>query len=406
MVNQMKVLVVIPTYWPRGSGGTLATHLVVKMLSEVSDLQLTILTSTRNPDKIEKPNVKYTIDPFVREIERRYPIPTIVMNRYKKLIENHDVIYIVYAYTFIPIAKKLKKKIVVHLHDYKVVSPSSVILYTCSDKPNIVKLIKESFRIKYLEQKNIKDMFLNTGDSIRTAFLTQWIQLADVVIAVSKRHAELLAKVLPSIREKLKVIYNPPPPIPSISKKLDPTPTFLYVGGDSYVKGIHILLEAITRFLRRGGKARFILTNRYSKETSAYINALNRRYGKEVIQVAGRIPYEELIRLYEKVWALIFPSIWEEPLPYAVIEALATRTIPIASEIGGVIELLSFTYFLFKPGDYVELSEKMLELAMMSSKEVEEIQGYIAMDYQFLKHTKLNDKKILEMLLKVIYDGS
>ncbi len=83
------------------------------------------------------------------------------------------------------------------------------------------------------------------------------------MVAVSKRHAELLAKALPPLKDKLVVIYNPPPPVASIRKELE-TSTFLYLGGESYVKGFYVLMQAIEIALREGVKAGFMFTNKYS----------------------------------------------------------------------------------------------------------------------------------------------
>jgi glycosyltransferase involved in cell wall biosynthesis len=128
-----RVLIITPTYWPEGSGGTLATYLITKLLSQLRRINITVLTGTRNPELV--PGVRFIIDPFVKLIEKRLSIPRIVELRYDKLIEKYDVVYVVYAYPFIPIAKKLGKRVIVHLHDYRPVSPSSVILSNHVENP-------------------------------------------------------------------------------------------------------------------------------------------------------------------------------------------------------------------------------------------------------------------------------
>ena len=140
------ILVVIPTYWPEGSGGTLATHLIIKLLSQTRSFDITVLTGTRNPEAV--PGVRFIVDPFVKLVEKRFSIPRLVKNRYGKLIEKHDVIYTVYAYPFIPVAKKLGKRVIVHLHDYRPVSPSSVILANQAENPTLSKLALDNFKVK------------------------------------------------------------------------------------------------------------------------------------------------------------------------------------------------------------------------------------------------------------------
>jgi len=142
------------------------------------------------------------------------------------------------------------------------------------------------------------------------------------------------------------IVYNllPPEIVNSKPRKeLEDIPTFLYVGGDSYVKGFHILLQTLNKLGKQGIKVRFILTNRYSPRNLEMLKRLGEKYRNLEIQVVGRVDYEELLGIHKKVWALIFPSIWEELIPYAVSEASISGTIPIASAVGGVPKLLGGT---------------------------------------------------------------
>jgi len=177
-----KILVVIPTYWPEGSGGTLATHLIVRLLSQTGKFDITVLTRTRNPEVV--PGVRYIVDPFTKLIEKRLSIPRIVELRYGKLIEKYDVVYVVYAYPFIPVAKKLGKRVIVHLHDYRPVSPSSVILANQAENPTLLKLALDSFKVKWFERKDSKSLFLNIGEVLRTPLIAKWVNEADTIIAI------------------------------------------------------------------------------------------------------------------------------------------------------------------------------------------------------------------------------
>ena len=44
--------------------------------------------------------------------------------------------------------------------------------------------------------------------------------------------------------------------------------------------------------------------------------------------------------LHSRAYALLSPSIWEEPLPYVVIKSMLMGTIPIAARTGGVPEVV------------------------------------------------------------------
>jgi glycosyltransferase involved in cell wall biosynthesis len=171
-------------------------------------------------------------------------------------------------------------------------------------------------------------------------------------------------------------VYNPlPSEIINVEprKELDDTLTFLYVGGDSYVKGFHMLLKAMKELGKQGVKAIFILTNRYGRESMKILSTLSNKYKNLRINVVGRVEYHELIKLHKKARALVFPSIWEEPLPYAVVEAMALGTIPIASKVGGVPEIAGSSPakdFLFKPGDIDDFIEKLKALTVQPRETV------------------------------------
>jgi len=70
------------------------------------------------------------------------------------------------------------------------------------------------------------------------------------------------------------------------------------------------------------------------------------------------------------------PSIWEEPLPYVVMEAMAMGTIPIASKVGGISEIVKGTYaekMMFTPGNVGEFVERMEKVLSLSREQLLDI---------------------------------
>jgi len=43
--------------------------------------------------------------------------------------------------------------------------------------------------------------------------------MADAVICVSKRQVQIISKLAPELRDKITVIYNPPPEVPNMVKR-------------------------------------------------------------------------------------------------------------------------------------------------------------------------------------------
>jgi glycosyltransferase involved in cell wall biosynthesis len=378
------VLVVTERYWPDGGGGELATHLILDILRRRFDV--TVATGTKNPSKL--PSVRYVYEPLLSKREK----PVLWLNtlrlvrtqRFQKLLRESDVVYVPrFAFPIISYAKRLGKEVVVHLHDYVPISYTAVVLAPYEEHKHRITL--DNIRLECMKSsKHCAGVGLLWW---LPKLARRWVSQADKVVCVSRRQAEIVADQAPELRDKIEVVYNPLPPeiINAEPRKvLDNTPTFLYVSGDSYVKGFHILLRALSKLGKQGVKARFILTNRYSPRSLEIPKQLSDKYGNLEIQVLGRIEYSRLIELHRKAWALLFPSIWEEPLPYAVIEASLLGTIPIASKVGGVSELLAgspASGFLFAPGNVEELADKVLLLINNKNTDVIRELGYDIRDH-------------------------
>jgi len=368
------VLVVTERYWPDGSGGELATHLILDILRKRFDV--TVVTGTKNPSKL--PSVKYVYEPLLSKREKpvlwlNITVKLVRTQRFQKLLRESGVVYIPrFAFPIISYAKKLGKKVVVHLHGYIPISYTATVLAPYEEHKH--RIILDNIRLERM--KSFKHC---AGVGLLwwlPKLARKWVSQADKVICVSKRQAEIIADQVPELRDKIEVVYNPLPPgtiNAEPKKELNNTPTFLYVGGDSYVKGFHMLLKAVKELGKQEVKARIILAGEYGNDNLKTLNDLRSRYrGLEVLML-GRVSRDEILKLHEKAWGLVFPSIVEEPLPYAVVEAMALGTIPIASSVGGVPEIIGdcpAKKFLFKPGDANDLIEKLKILALQSKERV------------------------------------
>jgi hypothetical protein len=123
------ILVVAERYWPDGGGAELATHLVVGVLKKKFDV--TVVTGTENPSRV--PGVEYVYEPLLSRREK--PVLWLSISRlastqgFRGLLSESDVVYVPrFAFPIIPYAKSMKKKVVVHLHDYILISYTSTIL--------------------------------------------------------------------------------------------------------------------------------------------------------------------------------------------------------------------------------------------------------------------------------------
>jgi len=361
-VRSLKILVISERYWPDGSGGELATHLIVDILSKKFDV--TVVTGSKNPSRL--PNVEYIYEPLLSKWEK----PLLWLNslrlagreEFKKLLREADVVYIPrFAFPVIPYAKKMGKRVIVHLHDYIPVSYTAVILAPYEKHRD--RITRDDITLEC--RKGLKYCSATTLLWWLPRLARKWISQADKVICVSHRQAEIISDQAPELRDKIEVVYNPLPQElreKEPRKELDDTPTLLYSGGDSYVKGFHVLLQTLNKLCGQGFKVRFFLTNKYGSSSLEALRRLKDKCISVEVQVLGRLEYSELHDLHKGIWALVFPSIWEEPLPYAVVEASILGSMPIASRVGGVAEILDNTpasEFLIPPKNINALVEKI-----------------------------------------------
>jgi glycosyltransferase involved in cell wall biosynthesis len=158
-------------------------------------------------------------------------------------------------------------------------------------------------------------------------------------------------------------------------------PRLLFVGRISPDKGIHLLVEAFDRVARerpdvqltligKVGMLPFDLVNLLLADDAAALDSLRPFYGqstlgwlsKEVlgqkrsyrqqlearlspqaaarVHFAGSVSLEELIRLYSQADLLVLPSVWRESYGMPVAEAMASGVPVLASDTGGVPELV------------------------------------------------------------------
>jgi glycosyltransferase involved in cell wall biosynthesis len=350
------ILTVSELFWPEGGGAELATYLTLQILAE-HGFSVTVVTGTKNPAKI--PGVKYYITPMLRSVNRltRWTLMEVLSTTafFKQLLKSHDVLYIPQAaYPLIPVAKKMDRRVIVHLHNYMPIRYTGVKYYF---EPDVVDHAYE-IKLALLHERHVQKSLLRTL-LMPLSYLAyikskSWIAQADKIICVSHRQAELVTKNMPQLRNKVDVIYNPPPPelantdLP-LKKWLGDEKVLLYLGGSSYIKGFHLIHKAINKISKKY-KVKLVMTKVHDRKLPhSYV-------------VYSDLPYKEVINLYSEAYALLFPSIWEEPLPYVIVESMLTGTIPIAARVGGVPEITKGTpaeHYTFTPGDVDDMVERI-----------------------------------------------
>lgn len=106
---------------------------------------------------------------------------------------------------------------------------------------------------------------------------------------------------------------------------------FGYVGAIKPEKGIETLLAALDTLGPDGWTLTVAGTG-----ASGYANLLKRRYAHLPIDWLGFVPVEDVL---DRIDGMVIPSVWPEPMPRTLIEAMAHGLPVIASDAGGTGEV-------------------------------------------------------------------
>jgi len=150
---------------------------------------------------------------------------------------------------------------------------------------------------------------------------------------------------------------NFPPKLP-LRKGQISNITFGYFGGGNKHKGVHVLLEAFRQIKSTNVNLKLygIFPN------TEYVRNLRRiAKGDERIDFMCNFSCTDLTRILADIDILVVPSIWYEVSALSILEAFANKVPVIATDIGGIPEIVRDGHngLLFKRGDVLDLKQKM-----------------------------------------------
>lgn len=359
----MNVLFLSELFYPHRGGAELATYLYAKLLDE-SGFHVTVITNKFLGESAfsKVGNIRVYRRALFDDPTNKY----LILNRVdflfsglmRKFVKWADLIYIPrFWYSAILLAKAYRKPAVVHLHDYTPVCPLSNLYQsykecTCSKSNNLICPPK---CIYSYETNAASDLVRSLASTVLNSTfgpsLGRLVTLSDAVICVSKAHQALIMERAHFLKNKTFIVYNPLPEIPYTEMNGD---DFGYFGGPGCLKGFNVLRDALTHLDNK--KMRIHATN-FSDESSL------RGPSAQYFMLYKHLDKPAFETLWKKIRAVVVPSIWQEPLPYIVSEAMLRGRIVIASKVGGIPEQTDKCKgaFLCGVGNYEELA-KDLEL--------------------------------------------
>jgi len=195
--------------------------------------------------------------------------------------------------------------------------------------------------------------------------------LADIIIGCSKYITANIIKAAPEFKNKCHTVYNGVNlktfnKIPI--KEQNNFPIILFVGRIVKQKGLHILIQAFKEVLGVYPLARLYIigaakaTSRFKK--NSYLNYLKTLSAgiKDNVHFIGRVPNQSLAAYYAFADVFVCPSIWEEPFGMVITEAMACECAVVASNTGGIPEVVGDTGILVDPNNVSALKSAIIRI--------------------------------------------
>ncbi len=137
-----------------------------------------------------------------------------------------------------------------------------------------------------------------------------------------------------------------------------------FVGTVSRHKGVEVLVEAMNLLAGEPVDCRIYGAPLYD-DGLAYMNGLEQSLTNPSVCFEGRVPNAEIGDVLSGLDVLVVPSVWWENCPMTILEAQYARRPVIATNIGGMAELVhdGKNGLTFAPGDAEALAEAIKRLA-------------------------------------------
>lgn len=134
----------------------------------------------------------------------------------------------------------------------------------------------------------------------------------------------------------------------------------------SYHKGVYILIEAIKKLVDKGYSEIDLILAGAAENEIKLRDFIHKTGLKSHISLLGKVSEAEKLQLFERSDVFVLPSLWYENQPLTIIEAMASNLPVVATDIGGIPEMVQDgrTGYLFERGDSIDLAMKIEDLIL------------------------------------------
>lgn len=184
---------------------------------------------------------------------------------------------------------------------------------------------------------------------------------SDAIIAVSSNVKEELMSHYDVAPDRVHIIHNGVE-IPANNQDVEKKSLILYVGRQTAHKGISYLLRAFEKFARNQCKYRLVIVGeRLEGGVDPSLVRLAEKLGiSGAVEFKGRLTDRQVWKMMREATCFVLPSL-AESFGLAVLEAMAVQTPVIATNVGGIPDLVKDgrNGLLVPPADPEALTESM-----------------------------------------------
>ncbi len=198
-------------------------------------------------------------------------------------------------------------------------------------------------------------------------FVRKICSQVDRICCVSKWVVREIEKQLPEMRDKIKLIYNGLPPLEIAPTPLPfSPPVLLLMGRLSAEKGFATAIHAFALLKTRGSSAQLLVVGEGAERLT--LEQLVSTLGLVgSVEFTGAVERDEVPHLMNRVSLVIVPSYFET-FGLVAVEAMQMGRPVIASNVGGLPEIISENGYLVPPKDPEALCKAIQDLLSQREK--------------------------------------
>jgi glycosyltransferase involved in cell wall biosynthesis len=294
------------------------------------------------------------------------------------------------------VARKFGIPVVVTLHNYRLICPTGTLFF---DGKIYEKSIKRLFPTHSILNRVYRNSFIETAAiafsmSLHNVIGTWRDRVAKFIVLTEFARQKFSDSALRVTKDQMVVKSNFV--CDGGYGQTSREDFFLFVGRLSEEKGIRVLLKSATQF-------HFNLVMIGEGPLRELVMDYTRLFAN--ITYLGHLGKPSVLNHMKRCKALIFPSIWYEGFPITILEAFSTGTPVIASDIGGLSEIVeeNINGLLFEPGNENELTERIMFLCNDTAASVQ--LGTNARKTYELKYTaEINYNNLMAIYRSVLHE--